>query len=1128
MSVGLYSSLLCIFAKRKLKKYSTMRLTKTLLTLLLLLCTVPSWAVPARRVSITVEQPDGTQLVLTMRGDEHFHCLVTADGVPVVRYEGAYYYALIGDDGSMESSELLAHEADLRTEEETAFLNSLPDMRAVYAERATQMRARRRASAAAEAEQMSEVPTRGNVCVPILLVQYADVKFANSKAALENHINGEGYKNERGYGSIREYFIDQSEGAFTPQFDIIGPITLDNRMDFYGGNDEDGNDLRPREMVEEACRKAYASRGVDFTRYDNNGDGHVDILYVIYAGYGEASHPDMLENTIWPHQWNLEAPLKLGGVSINRYACNNELEGYRGTVLGGIGTFCHEFSHCLGLPDFYDTSESPSGFGLKSWSLMDYGCYNNNGHTPCGYTGYEKDYLGWKKLVVLNDPADIVLKPLSEGGTAYKIVNDANPNEYYVLENHKKSKWDSYAPGEGMLVLHVDYSEEAWYENTLNNNPTHQRLTIIPADNMLTVETLGGDVYPGSSMNTSLTSKSKPSAKVYTGGFMGKDITHITQRGDDVCFSFMKDAPVLHGASDITATGFSVSWAQVDGVREYEVRLELLKEKESLLPDDSDYHSMTIYTARTMQTSFRFENLDGGLYRASVRSVRDDAFSSYSNMVDVEIIDTQFPPLDLTIGCEIDDDSIYLTIDDAEAAIYYTLDGTTPTAYAHRYTGPFELKEKATLQLMARKEGYRRTECHTYCNWFAQEGLTYRIQSTLSPKVVLSAAMGGNSASDYAGHIVIADEVTMGSLAYQLVGIEQGAFRDATSLRSVTIESNTVESIGDELFYGCSALNAVVWNTALPITAAMFDGTSYYNLLIYVPQGTTLSHPLIEDGRIALVVDGKAATLRLYDKKTFYCPRSFVAEEVMFQRDFTQATEMGTSAGWETIVLPFEVQRFTHSHKGAIAPFGVEAQYHFWLARLGNGGFEQSTTLSANTPYIIAMPNHAEYGDYSLNGVVTFAANQATIHATEEVVVAKSRELNLTPSYENIAVNSGIYVLNVGSAYESYKAGSVFVPNHYVVNPFTAYAAPSAGTRAMPFYRIQSQPEVEEAAVDSPIIESRDGNIYISVTEPQLFVVYDAVGRVVCRVACEAGVNVIPSLAEGMYLINKTKVYVHR
>jgi M6 family metalloprotease-like protein len=210
---------------------------------------------------------------------------------------------------------------------------------------------------------VAEVPATGEVRVPVLLVQYSDVKLSseNPKTAFEGHINGEDYKDEGGYGSVREYFVDQSEGKFMPQFDIIGPITLSNPMEYYGGNDAQGNDKNAREMVQEACQNA----DVDFSQYDNNGDGYVDIVYIIYAGYGEASNVAQLENTIWPHQWQLETALSLDGVKISKYACNNELDGYQGNELDGIGTFCHEFSHCLGLPDFYPTGDDQTPFGME-------------------------------------------------------------------------------------------------------------------------------------------------------------------------------------------------------------------------------------------------------------------------------------------------------------------------------------------------------------------------------------------------------------------------------------------------------------------------------------------------------------------------------------------------------------------------------------------------------------------------------------------------------------------------------------------------------------------------------------------------------------------------------------------
>ena len=1292
------------------------------LAMLLCACTLVMWAVPAKRITLNVMQPDGTTLTVTQMGDEFFSYFVTDDMVAVLRKDNAYYYAHV-ENGAIAPSRHLAHNVAERTVSEQQVVDQLPgvdEMNAAIAQRSNAMRAR------ARVQRETEVPTMGEVYIPVILVEYADVKLSlnEAKTRFDKHFNGDDYKDAGGYGSVKEYFEDQSEGQFVPKFDVIGPISLSKKREYYGGNNGDEIDPNAREMITEACRLADGS--TDFSKYDNNGDGYVDFLYVIYAGYGESANSSMLTYTVWPHKSHIQ-PMTLDSVKVSLYACSNELDGYEGTNIDGIGTVCHEFSHCLGLPDFYATNYASGAFGMDMWSVMHSGNYNDGSHTPCGYTGYEKDFLGWKKLIVLDEPTDLVLKPLSEGGDAYKIVNDANPNEYYIIENHKKSKWDSHVPGEGMLVIHVDYSESAWQNNMVNNEPTHQRMTIIPADNKLTSTSLSGDVYPGSSKNTELTSTSKPAAEVYVGEYMGKDLTNISKNGDDVSLSFMKGAllvPKLHEASDITGTGFSISWDQVPGIKEYEVQLDVLEENPYMLDEDfnkvtktnsdigavldkytnrlgwigegiygldgairvgqankegylfspritcdsthytiffkvrkneaatndvymilavgdvawgnslygygltvddeewaayyvvmeeigdnsflyidtrdndqtstkesmcvdiddiyilpGDYSKMDpnygasakthraiarekampyqakaligasatrqstmregenesgkrymatkVFAERTSELGFRFENLDGGMYRASVRSVRDSVYSRYSNTVDVEIVDSMLPQLELAIDVEVDNDSIYLAVEDADATIFYTLDGTIPTSYSNEYTGPFALKDKRTVNLVARKAGHRRSNYYTYSNWFENEGFTYRIQSTLSPKVLLSEAMGGNDANSYAGHIVIGDEVVADSLVYTLVGIEDGAFRNATSLRSITVEGNTIENVGSELFYGCSALNVVMWNIALPINADVFDAVSYYNLLVYVPTGIELSHQLIDEGRMALIVDGKStAALQLNARMPFYCPRSFVVDEVSYQRTFTQTTGKGEAAGWETIALPFDVDNFEHSVKGEIAPFGVDAKYNFWLAGLDGEGFKQATSIRANTPYIIAMPSHNDYGSNSMNGTVTFSASQATIYATDELAVLEGSELVMIPTYETIEPNAEVYALNVGAAYNNNKAGSVFMPNKYAVAPFSAYVVPAAGTKAAPLYRIYSQPDVEEVVVSETVIESRDGVVYISVPEAQTVTVCDLAGRQVCSVDCKAGVNAISNLQGGIYLIEKTKVYV--
>lgn len=1275
-----------------------------------------------------VEQPDGTQLTLAMRGDEHFHCLVTTDGVPVMRHGDAYYYALFGAEG-LEPSAWLAHEPAQRSAGEQAFVEALP------AEgKAAEYTAKAREQRNAAASRAAEVPTTGEVYVPVLLVQYKDVKFAQGDPVTEFHelLNSEEpFTGRSGYASARKYFMDQSEGQFAPTFDVLGPVTLSRNMEYYGGNDEEGSDLRPAEMVQEACR--LVNSAADFKRYDNNGDGYVDFVYVIYAGYGEASNPDELENTIWPHAWALPTPLSADNVKVQQYACSNELSGYYGSTLAGIGTLLHEFSHCLGLPDFYDTSGG-AGFGMGVWSVMDYGCYNNDGHTPCGYTAYEKDCLGWKSLVELDNPATVTLKPLGEGGTGYKIVNEANPDEFYVVEYCRKAGWNAYAPAEGMLVMHVDYLASAWNNNVVNNDPAHQRMTLIPADGKLNAQTLATDVWPGKNGNTSLTATSSPAAKVYTGGYMYKDITDISKTNGGVTFSFMQGelpAPHLHEPDGILPSGFTLMWDEPGGVAEYEVCLDRLEEnpylvdedfakvrkgnadigasmdsytrqtgwlgsgiygldgairigstaasgalitplfecdstaftvvytirksnpadadafmvmavgdsewgggiygygltvddeewatyfvvidtvgsnsylyidtrdneetpgKEStrvdlddlyLLPGDRSkelsgdgfpdlfgrvagavrpvkpaqsvrgqrlrvasasqgadgaaterssvvhdgkrYDEVPVCRVRVKGDRYTFIELDGGLYRSRVRSVRGGVASHYSNAVVVQLTDDSLPQTDAIPHFYIDSDSMYIQAPDS-VAVYYTTDGSYPTAYSTRYDGPFALGRKMTVRAMARRAGYRSSDVVDKANWFALDGSTWRIVSTVEPAVMLAEAMGGNDATAYAGHCTFGSEVQTDTVTYVPVGVDSHAFRNATALRSVSLEGGSLCSVGDSLFHGCTALNAVVWDVDIPFKDNLFDAKSYHNLLLYLPDTARMANPLIEAGRMAVIREGRSGALVLDSEKSFYCPRSFIAEEVTCQRHFTQSTGIGVSAGWETIALPFDVQRVEHVGKGAIAPFGVEAANHFWLAGFEGDAFVPETEIRANVPYIIAMPNNSAYGEHTMNGKVTFSARQAVIHATVDDMAVVGDDFALVPAYVELAAADTVYALNRDERFGSYAAGSVFVPGMYAVRPFSAYMVPVGGQGA-PMYRIAS-PDAEDG--DEPLtfsVTARGGVVYIVTPDDRRVTVHDMAGRRVCTIDCKCGVNEVASLAEGLYIIETTKVYVER
>ena len=1107
-----------------------------ILIVLIMGCILGLWAVPAKRTSITIKQPDGTRLVLALCGDEHFHCLVTTDGIPVIRQGEAYYYAKFEENG-ITPTELLAHGIAQRTPEEQVFVEKLPSTQHEREKRAI---TKRGISSRAET---SEVPTEGEVNIPILLVQYDDVKFssANPKNAFENRTNGENYTAEGGHGSIREYFIEQSDGLFCPQFDIIGPITLDSEMMYYGGNDKQGNDKHPREMISEACRKAYNDKIIDFKRYDNNNDGYVDILYVIYAGYGESSYPDMLENCIWPHQWQLETPLTLDGVKISRYACSNELNGYTGTDLDGIGTFCHEFSHCLGLPDFYNTSSSgESTFGMSVWSIMDYGCYNNDGHTPCGYTAYEKDFLGWMQLTELNTPTQVNLKPLKDGGEAYKIVNDANPNEFYVVEYYSKSSWNTYAPTDGMLVTHVDYLKSAWHDNSVNNDPNHPRVTIIPADGKLTTQTLVGDTYPGQPMNTKLTATSTPAAKVYTGEYMNKDITNIVSEDGIITFNFMQgalQAPRLHTPSDIGPTTFTITWEPVEEVEEYEVQLNFIEE---------DSCETTIHTTHTKEHHYTFRGLDEGIYLCRVRSISNGANSHYSESVQVELVDTILPSISTVPHIFIQNDSIHIVGPDS-ATIYYTIDGSRPTVYSSPYVHPFSTAKKATIRAIAHRDGFRNTSISQLTNWFTLDGATYRITSTDSLRAVVSEAKEGNNNGDYCGHYIFGETILNDTIPYTLEGIDVGAFHNAMELRSVTVEGRSIRHIGDSLFHGCTALNAVVWDIPYALPHEAFGEDSYNNLLVYLPDTMEIPKSLTRDSYATIVQNGHSEAMTLDGTVSFYCPRPFTTEKVTYRRTFKQSTEIGISGGWETIVLPFDVQLITHATKGIITPFGGNGEQHCWLATPENGVFVETTEILANIPYIISMPNNDAYGNYSLAGNVTFSAEDALIHATspteENAYVMTKDETSdtyikfyLLPTYEQVEASNIPYALNIGNKYESYSPGSVFVPEKFATSPFSAYMIASENSKDTPLYRINiTQSENQDNTNDdnADITESftaigKGQFIHLTCAEERVVNLYDAVGRLLHTIVCKIGTTKVGPLDEGLYIVEGTKVYVVR
>lgn len=553
------------------------------------------FAAPARRLPVTHKQSDGTELYVQLNGDEAFHYYSTIDDVPVVLGDdGDYYYAVLADDGTLVASELAAHNSGGRNLAEQSLIDAnnfsgmLSEMRSL---------ARSRAALYA-ASRVASIAPMGDVYVPVLLVEYSDVKFKFTKEVISDFLNKENYE---GYenpiaaapGSAKDYFIAQSGGKFRPHFVVTDIVTLPNTMAYYGANNSSGSDVRPGKMIADGLAAADAS--MDFSQFDNNDDGEVEFVYCIYAGYGENVTGNS-SNTIWPHQWELSSSVgskTYDGVKLDVYACSNELsvnedfaEAYGGYYLSGIGTMCHEFSHCLGLPDLYDTK----GTGLSTfnyWDIMDSGCYAAEGYVPVGYSAYERDFMGWNTLEVLEEKGHYSMAALTAGGKGYKIVNDANRDEYFILENRVNEGWDEYLFNTGMLISHIDYNKTAWDNNTVNTVKNHLRFALVPADNDI-VEYDGtngtevatsyrGDVWPGTSGNTEFTDTSVPAATVFTGGTLGKPVTNIKEENGVVYFSFMMgvvDAPLPLSATEVSSFSFRANWEPVELAVEYIVELE--------------------------------------------------------------------------------------------------------------------------------------------------------------------------------------------------------------------------------------------------------------------------------------------------------------------------------------------------------------------------------------------------------------------------------------------------------------------------------------------------------------------------------------------------------------------------
>lgn len=490
-------------------------------------------ALPARPGAIKYVQPDGSTLEIVLHGDEWGHWVTDREG-RLLDQDAQGFYRLSA--------------------------RSLPRVRRKIAEQGRTLRQRMSAVRRSAAE--SPDLTHGTHRVLVLLVEFPDRSFSISAphSTFTSMLDQKGYDLGGATGSVWDFFNDNSRGQYNPEFDVYGPVKLSKNMASYGKNDQEtGRDLFPGPELALVEAASLLDDTVDFSRYDEDGDGTVDMILFYYAGYDEAEGGPA--DAIWSHQWNVQYSssvqarnTELDGVKLGSYFCTSELQGNSGKVMGGIGSTVHEFSHHLGLPDFYDTDDTENGYttGLYFFSTMCYGLYNNNSHTPPSFNLEELQLLGWapEDAVVELPDGDVSLKGVGESGKGYRI-STSTEGEYFLLECRDGSRWDAPLP-QGLALYHVDKSKriiqktytaaDLWnfwrYTNSLNNSGSHPCFYIVPSTEPTSYDFRGGIegvLFPGSGKVTAFQPidwEGVPTAQQITGVRYSGGTVSLTARFD--------------------------------------------------------------------------------------------------------------------------------------------------------------------------------------------------------------------------------------------------------------------------------------------------------------------------------------------------------------------------------------------------------------------------------------------------------------------------------------------------------------------------------------------------------------------------------------------------------------------
>ena len=577
-------------------------------------------AIPAHKGLKTHRQSTGKTISFYLIGDEFMHCARTIDRYTLLSIEnGDMVYAILDNEGNMVASNVVASNPNEREKQEIDFLSSI-DKNIFFSQQQIQAFQSNRSFRDSELKVMRELNSGDFVRNPNLLVVL--VNFTNATMQTSNinqfkhQIKDTNYNTGNFTGSVRDYFFDNSFEQMDPNFQVIGPYTLNHPYSYYGADEN-----YSYRMVIDALNIADSVDNIDLSIFDNDDDGFVDLVHVIYAGQGE--HYTGQTDQIWAHMWYVQDSPTYDGVQLHRYSCSSEKDAYNNC--DGIGAVCHEMGHVFGLPDFYDTDYNESGGTASTtgtFDVMAEGSYNNDCLTPPYYSMVERSMIGWATPDTITTNTTYSLEPIIESNNALHL--DLDTDEYLTLEYRKKVKWDEYIPAEGMIIFHAVGSKfENWEEtNNINVDPNDRGFYIEPAAGGPTNNSSASVAYPYNNITT------KEGSYLRNGSFVNYILDNIHYDEDsNIVFTYVNmnkinfnlstenittsSADIIGSmTSDYTLTDRKLQWKENNATNWTEVNIN----SDSFVVNLTQLNPSTLYQYRALAT------IDDTIYYSTTKS----------------------------------------------------------------------------------------------------------------------------------------------------------------------------------------------------------------------------------------------------------------------------------------------------------------------------------------------------------------------------------------------------------------------------------------------------------------------------------------------------------------------------